>query len=502
MSKIARPWTGVYLDEEQAFTRSDCLLSEVRRETSGREQRDLLMKGQTRGQDALLFLHPYPKRAEATGPTRTGFPVRPKSGSQPRDDEETFAHDTFRRMNEVVARVQELQDALDDPANVWLRLREAWKRAEDEKDPRMAEIVKQARNLMPVLKDLEKRIRRILRRERELTPMDRAQEMDRKSLLWLTRQPGRNMRERGGASQRVQSIVRRENFDTLENRVVRSYARLAEMVAREWINEHPRARESTRFKSVDAYRKFLKSLSRDLTALGVGVAAPPVTPNYVLMQDKGYRQIYKAWVKLLRREKALDELWAWQAQTWTDFVVLAIVLALDELDEAELVAQSPIVWNEEAVSGRAFDQGRPIAIFWLKKTGRVVEVMARPEEPGAVLTLARAHVALRVVDPSGEEFPRRVAVWTPHAMEEIDLAAAAQESCDRVWQIDQGPSTIELLRDGLIVAPSHGVSRREVCQNGRVKVEALSLGASGGALAKGMDAIRTFVRSGIYLGAQ
>ena len=222
-----------------------------------------------------------------------------------------------------------------------------------------------------------------------------------------------------------------------------------------------------------------------------------MTPNYVLMQDRGYRQIYKAWVELLRREKTLDELWAWQAQTWTDFVVLAIVLALDELDEAKLVVQSPIVWNEEAVSGRAFDQGRPIAIFWLKKTGRVVEVMARPEEPGALLTLARAHVALRVVDPSGEEFPRRVAVWTPHAMEEINLAEAAQEGCDRVRQIDQGFSSNEVLRDGLIVAPSHGASQREVCQNGRVKVEALSLGASGLALAKGMDAIRTFVRSGI-----
>lgn len=502
MSKIARPWTGVYLDEEQAFTRSHCLLSDVQRESGGRDQRDLLMKGHVRGRDAFLFLHPYPKRADAVGPARTGFPVRPKSGSQPHDAEEFFAHDTFRRMNEVVARVQELQDALDDPENVWLRLREAWRRAEDEKDPRMAEIVKQARKLTPVLKDLQKRIRRILRRERESTPMARAQEMDRKSLLWLTRRPGRNMAERGGPSQRIQSIVRRENFDTLENRVVHAYARLAEMVAREWINEHPRARESARFKSVAAYRKFLKVLSRDLEGLGVGVAAPPVNPNYVLMQDKGYRQIYQAWVELLRREKTLDELWAWQAQTWTDFVVLAIVLALEELDEAELVAQSPIIWNEEAVSGRAFDQGRPIAIFWLKKAGRVVEVMARPEEPGALLTLARAHVALRVVDPAGEEFPRRVAVWTPHAMEEIDLVKAAQESCDRVWQINQKPSSIEVLRDGLIVAPSHGVSRREICQHGRVKVEALSLGASGEALAKGMDAIRTYVRSGIYLGAE
>ncbi|MBY5853885.1 hypothetical protein ACC699_29770 [Rhizobium ruizarguesonis] len=36
----------------------------------------------------------------------------------------------------------------------------------------------------------------------------------------------------------------------------------------------------------------------------------------------------------------LDDLWAWQAETWADFAVLAIVLAFDELEESELVAQS------------------------------------------------------------------------------------------------------------------------------------------------------------------
>jgi len=79
----------------------------------------------------------------------------------------------------------------------------------------MAEIVRQARRMQPVLHDLERRIRRVLRRHRELTPVDRVQEMDRASMVWLSRQPDRSIAERAGASHRILATVRRENFDTL-----------------------------------------------------------------------------------------------------------------------------------------------------------------------------------------------------------------------------------------------------------------------------------------------
>ncbi|WP_255572170.1 DUF2357 domain-containing protein [Celeribacter sp. PS-C1] len=466
-----------------------------------REERVLLMKGEFLRQDRSLYLHPYPKRADAAAPIRMGFPVRPKLGNEPRDDEERFAHASLTRMNEVLARIQELEEALDDPENVWSRLREAWRRAENEEDPRMAEIVKQARDLTPVLKSLEARIRRVLRRNRELTPIDRVQEMDRASMVWLSRQPGRTVVERAGASQRILSTVRRENFDTLENRVLHAYTKLAEAVAREWLREHPRARESARYKSVHTYRKLLRAFSRMLAEIDVGIAAPPVTPNYVLMQDRGYRQTFKAWERLLRREKTLDELWAWQAQAWTDFAVLAIVLALDELDESELIAQSPVVWNEEAVTGRWFHQDRPLAVFWLKQTGRIVEVQSRPETPGSLLTAARAHVALRITDPQREDVSRRVAVWTPHAMEEINLTEAVDECFGLVNQIQQ-VRIGEVLRHGVIIAPAHARAGSESRNSGGMRVDGIALGASGESLARGMEAIRSFARSEIYREAQ
>ena len=226
------------------------------------------MRGDVRNQEHALCLHPYPKRGSATSPQREGFSARPRTDHEPRDATEKAALETMRRMNEVLARIQELEEALDDPAEVWPRLRAAWRRAEDERDPRMAEIVRQARELAPVLRDLEMRIRRVLRRQRELTPLDRVQEMDRASMVWLGRQPGRNLAERAGAAQRVLATVRHENFDTLENRVLHAYLRLAANVAREWMREHPQAQASARYRAVDAFRKTCQRMFRWLVELG------------------------------------------------------------------------------------------------------------------------------------------------------------------------------------------------------------------------------------------
>ncbi|WP_246806818.1 DUF2357 domain-containing protein [Rhizobium leguminosarum] len=361
----------------------------------------------------------------------------------------------------------------------------------------MAEIVRQAEDVLPRLKALEPRIRRVLRRTRELVPLDRVQEMDRASMRWLVRQPGRNIAERAGASQRILATVRRENFDTPENRALHAYVRLASDVAREWMQEHPRAKASKRYMEVDAFGRFCKTFSRMLAELEVRVADTGIVPNYVLMQDPGYRAIYEAWRRLLEEDKVLDDLWAWQAETWTDFAVLAMVLAIDELEESELVAQSPIVWRAEASLGRWFEQDRPIAVFWLKNTGRIVEVQARPEAPGTLLALARAHVSLRITDISRAELPRRVAVWTPHTMERFDLSQAVLRANDRLAEIQPFGQT-EVLRNGLILTPSHGQFEKHSATSPRTHVDAIAFEAFGDGLRSGLEAIRAFARSEIY----
>ena len=115
----------------------------------------------------------------------------------------------------------------------------------------MSEIVKQASELAPHIRELEKKIRRILRRDREKIQLDRVQEMDRASMRWLSKQPGKNLAQRAGADQRILAITRKENFDTVENRVLHSYVLLAERVSRIWLDEHPNAKSTNRYESVE-----------------------------------------------------------------------------------------------------------------------------------------------------------------------------------------------------------------------------------------------------------
>lgn len=488
---LSRPWqltSGL-----EVYGPGDCLLSEVDGNRQCSEAGVALMTGAVRGETRTLLLHPYPVRADEDAPPRRGFLPRLRTGYQPKTEKEEQSLAQQRRMNEVLARVQELEEALDDPMNVWARLRAAWRRAEREDDPRMAEIVRQAMEMSTILRDLEKRLRRVLRRTHERVPLDRVQEMDRSSMLWLSRQPGRNNRERSGPEQRIKAIVRHENFDTLENRVLHSYAILAAEVAREWMAEHKLAQVSTRYAQVLAFSKRCRILAQELCDIGVGRATAGMAPNYVLMQDRSYREVRLAWERLLRRERILDDLWAWQAETWSDFATLALVLAIDGMEDTELVAQSPIDWRNEAETGRLFAQDRPLAVFWLHSLDAVVEVLARPEKPATALTLARAHISLKVSPIHGEDMSRRIAVWTPHAMERLDVDIAAQEAAATLSQVDRAAQS-DFLRQGLLVTPAHDLPQVGLVRNGQIEVTAISLDGSGAALAQGIEALTGFVR--------
>lgn len=501
MRLLARPWSDKSVSEGAAFGPHDCLLGEYNDIAPSALEHAKLLNGKVRDTSTCLALFPYPKREQANAPLREGFPVRPRKGHEPSTDAEREGVMALQHMNEVLARIHELEEALEDPSKTWTRLRDAWRRAENEADPKMAEIVQQARQMQPILRDLERRIRRVLRRHRELTPLDRVQEMDRASMVWLSRQPGRTIRERAGSSQRILATVRRENFDTLENRVLNAYVRLAADVAREWMREHARASSSARYEQVGAFRKSCRLVSKTLDELGVLVAPTDITPNYVLMQDRSYREVHQNWLRLLLRRKIDDDLWAWQAETWTDFAVLAIILAVDELDEAELVAQSPITWNAEAVAGRWFDQDRPLAVFWLRNTGRIVEVQLRPERPGALLSAARAHVSLRISDPKRADLSRRVAVWAPHAMRRLAIEESATEAASLIARIQPLAQT-EVLRHGLILTPARGKAETINRTHGQAEVQAIAIGPAGDDLAKGFEAVRNFIRSELHEVAQ
>ena len=440
--------------------------------------------------DTSFVLFPYPKKGTSRELGVSEFPTRHRGQPiETEQDKTSFA--LTNEMNNLIARVQELEEALDDPANVWQRLREAWSNAEEDSKPRMSEIVRQASNITPYLTDLERKIRRILRRDREKIQLDRVQEMDRASMRWLSRQPGNTLAQRAGSDQRVMAIVRKENFDTVENRVVHSYALLAEKFARDWLDNHPRAQSTQRYKLVEKLQKKSRNFGNELSQLGVGKADTNVTPNYVLMQDKNYKEVYEAWLRLIRQDIVLDDLWSWQGQIWTDFCALAIVLSLNNLSEAELIAQSPIIWNETSDHGRWFDLHQPLAIFWLRETRRIIEVFVRPKK-SKINHLTRAPISLKISEQDGEEVAQRMLVWTPHNLARSDFEKDLDDAAKLIGPI---PSNMGNVRNGLILIPSHGEYSEATITATSKQMDLVALGPSGVPLGKGMNKISSILRS-------
>ncbi|MEE3100797.1 MAG: hypothetical protein VX463_13610 [Pseudomonadota bacterium] len=439
--------------------------------------------------------HELPLPVRPGGDLRgVGIPARPRTGRVPDGAEEEAADAARRRMEATLTRVNELGYAADDPMRVWDRLDAFWAKAGEEDRPLVSEIVRQAApgraGMLRVLDLLMGRLRRVLRRERALTPLDRVQEMDEASMVWLIRQPGRTLAERAGPSQRVQAIVRRESHDTAENRVLHAWCRLAEAVARDWLRRNAGARASRRFAEVERLRRRARLAMRDLERSGVGVAPPDQTPNFVLSRDPDYRAVYEAWRRLLTETRRLDELWAWQARTWADFCALAVTLSARAIPGAELVASCPLQLRDDLDRGSGFRADTPLAVFHLRDHGLIVEVQHRPRFVETHQDALAAPIWLRIGDLAGTAELRRVPVWPRLVFRPVDLAAEAADCARAIAAVAPRLSTHQAIL--LHSDPAEGEARAGPSaglSSGVPVISSLGLAPSGDGLRRGLDAI-------------
>lgn len=418
-----------------------------------------------------------------------GIPARPSIGKEPITEEERAADSALRRMEEMHARVHELEIANDDPLKIWDRLAQFWRAAEEESEPLVSEIVLQALNMPRRLTEILEKLRRVLRRERAMVPIDRVQEMDQASMIWLTRQPGNTLAERAGPSQRVQAVVRRESFDTGENRVVHAWCILANAASRDWLRHNQHARTSRRFGEVEKLRRLTRMGIRDLEELKIGIAQEDQLPNFVLTQDPDYREVYEAWCRLLNEKRRLDELWAWQARTWSDFCALAVTLAVRSIEGARLVASSPVVLFDDHDRGAWFGADRPLAVYFLERERLVVEIQYRPRFVSKLQEPFGAPIWLRIGTLSGMENARRIPVWPRLVFAPVSLKGEADNCAQAIGLIARQAQ----VHRALIIHsdPANGVS---ASSSDFPLVTSMGIAPSGTAMLDGFNAIGELLR--------
>ncbi len=188
----------------------------------------------------------------------------------------------------------------------WQEVEETFTR----KGPRAGLETTLARELPAVLTQVFERLRKVLRRERKPQPVGRVEQLDAECLRWLTRQPGYTVAQKAGPRQRVLAVVRRENYDILENRVLRDLLLRTERLAERWLEENERS--FPWHETVKAVKR-LGNLCRKGLELEVLQGVSPLhdipKPNYVLTQDALYRRIWDAYLLVVEHYRLIEGLW-------------------------------------------------------------------------------------------------------------------------------------------------------------------------------------------------
>jgi hypothetical protein len=189
------------------------------------------------------------------------------------------------------------------------------------------------------LSAVSKHPRQILQRLRDHVPIGRIQEIDSACIRDYVRRPGVTLLEKAGPQQRLLAVRRREQRNTLENRVACWVMRRLEQRASVYCSENSRflrdekvSRVSRFCRSARAWRS--SEFLHDVALLRQLVAQP----NYPLQFDPTYRIVWKTYRRLLKEKREIDDTWAWQRVLWAETGRQLLSLCLHKLFRTEYVS--------------------------------------------------------------------------------------------------------------------------------------------------------------------
>jgi len=186
------------------------------------------------------------------------------------------------------------------------------------------------------------KIRKMLRQERCLTPISKIQQMDSHCLIWYTRQPGNEPEEKAGAKQKLMSVVRRETYDILENRVLKNVLEMCVSYCKHYLKTY-----GGTSKTITAVKRLLSTAKLGLSMTFMteisGLYHIPV-PNYVLQHDPLYSAVWKMYTELLRQTDIMEYAWKKRHIILREYVIFKTVCAIHEYAGNENVPYQGDFW--------------------------------------------------------------------------------------------------------------------------------------------------------------
>lgn len=181
---------------------------------------------------------------------------------------------------------------------------------DEQKEPPETVVSRIAQNQIHVIDAVLLKVRKVLRRERELTRIANVQQLDSQCLIWLTRQPGVTAAQKAGTKQKLMSIVRKENYDILENRVLKAVLKLCSSYCQRYLRQYGKDfPDSLRIKAVKRlYSSAQIGLKQEVMG-SISLVHGIPKPNYVLLHDQQYSQIWQMYLDLLHQTSLMEHAW-------------------------------------------------------------------------------------------------------------------------------------------------------------------------------------------------
>lgn len=206
---------------------------------------------------------------------------------------------------------------------------------ENEKNPYYAIIVKICNDMKVTLPVIVHGLRKILKSQGQLLPVNRINELDSYCLRWIVRQPGKTVYEKASSNRfRLMGIARKENYDLLENRVLKDFLFRCRAECTEYINNlsmYPNFKNSERFRNIRKFglecEEYLKTPAFENVTRQISLTMP----NYVLQNDVRYKKMWKFYKLLIKKEKEIDSVWKWQHVTFSDISLILLQASLCSL---------------------------------------------------------------------------------------------------------------------------------------------------------------------------
>ncbi|MGB7323262.1 MAG: DUF2357 domain-containing protein, partial [Rubripirellula sp.] len=143
-------------------------------------------------------------------------------------------------------------------------------------------------------------------------------------VCWLTRQPGNTLAEKSGHRRAVLAVQRYESVDTLENRVVRDLLKRCVSLASDYLRQHQTNFPNHEWiRMTDHFRKLCRRLE-SLPHLQEVSGLPSLPkPNYVLLHESRYKQVWRSYMEVIRQQRRRQQLWTWRHQAFADMATIA-----------------------------------------------------------------------------------------------------------------------------------------------------------------------------------